>query len=201
MQLDPQLAGIYNSSQYGFDLGNTPASSLLNFSFTVHLDSFATGDANAFIPDNESDYFSVLFDTPGVERIDFTSNGTSSTGRILAYGGTQEIGTFDYGTNIDVTIELNLPDNSWSVDMTQNDISVASIAAGNTFFEEFGANTFSGQIEQIRLVLQDGAEGDGDAIAIIDNLLIVPEPAFGGLLIALAVFSRTCCARRRPTRP
>lgn len=201
LQLVPQSSGSFTVAQYAFDLG-TPATDYLTLSLQLMLDSFATGSGGAFIPDNQSDYFSILFDTPGVERIDFTSSGSEGFGRILMHGGTEAIGVFNYGSLIDITIGLNLLANTWSILMTQDSSTIVDVPAGSVFFEEFGQNTYSGMLESVRLALADGAAETNHPEAVLDNLSLVPEPsaiywlALAGALIPWFFHSR-CCNQKR----
>ncbi|WOO40304.1 hypothetical protein [Rubellicoccus peritrichatus] len=186
LSLIPQLQSGFTISQYEFDLVSAEVDSL-SISFDLVLSNFVDDASGAFIPDNQRDYFSLLIDTPNVERIDFAATGTSGTGRILVHGGTQQIGTFAYDSIMSVSIDIDVAANSWGIDLIQDSLSIGSLASGTTFFEEFGAVTYSGMIESFRLALVDGG-GDGDGSspeAYLDNLQAVPEPSLWVSTIAL----------------
>lgn len=191
----PQLDSGFTLSQYEFDLVSPEADSL-SINFDVVLSNFADDASAGFIPDNQRDYFSILIDTPGVERIDFAATGTAGTGRVLVHGGTQQIGTFAYDSIISVSIDIDVAANTWGIDLIQGGLSIGSLASGTTFFEEFGAITYSGVIERFRVGLVDGSADGGSPEAYLDNLQAVPEPSLwvsiiGLLALAVAVKRRS----------
>ncbi|WOO40309.1 hypothetical protein [Rubellicoccus peritrichatus] len=184
LSLLPEVDSGFTISQYEFDLVTDEVESL-NIDFDVVLSDFANDASAAFIPDNQRDYFSILIDTPEVERIDFAATGTTGIGRVLVHGGTEQIGTFAYDSIINVSINIDVAANTWGIDLVQGGLSIGSLASGTTFFEEFGAITYSGVIERFRLGLVDGNAGGGSPEAYLDNLQAVPEPRFWVSAIAL----------------
>ncbi len=194
LELLPTQSGSFYIAQQEFEL-QQPNTDSLSIGMSLYLDNFQTGSGGAFIPDEQSDYFSILFDTPGVERIDFTSSGSATSGRVLVHGGTEEIGTFDYGTIMQILVDVDVLNNTWAISISQNSTTVAELSNSATFYEEFGQNTYSGQIESVRFALVDGtADGSNSPQAIYDDVSIVPEPAEGlwlfAILPALAVALR-----------
>lgn len=188
----PALDNGFNMSQLEFAL-DTPATDFLQVSFDLYLNNFADAPNAAFIPGSTQDYFSVLFDTPTTTRIDFTAPNAGqglTTGRILTDDGTTTIGTYDPGTFIEVEIAINVLANTWEVDMRQNALSIATLASGTTFFEEFGQVTYSGMIERLRLAFVDGDGSGLPSEAVIDNFTLVPEPAhLAGMMALLALMA------------
>jgi hypothetical protein len=163
--------------QIQFDLGVGASFYTLDFDINV-VDLF-----------DPSDSFAVFFDTPVIQRFDFTPSGQLSALQPRPDGGafTGNFGFQPEGVFAHFRFEVDL--DSGQIDIFQN---------GNLIFDQ-AFFAFSPDIRTIRLSFSSDNEVSR---VVVDNILItarVPEPAALGLLaLGCAALALARALRRRP---